>query len=278
MASVGRYNTMDGFFHQIDWRQPWLEPLQRIAEPIVNSSDWRAALNYAAQAAGIRNRRGIPIRFVPQADLPHAVAYEAFIGETGGVPTRDNLHDFFNALMWLTFPAIKVQLNALQAAEIARSSSNTGNEIVQDGRRGKLRDGATIFDENAALFLTNDDGLIDALRQHQWNLLFLARRDAFPCKCEIRLFGHALMEKLVKPYKAITAHTWIIRTGSEYFKCEPEERQAWIDMTVAEQLSSGLATTDFSPLPVLGIPGWWPIQDQQFYADAAVFRPARQVR
>ena len=274
----GVTNKMDDFFHQIDWRQPWLEPLRRIAEPILDSSDWRAALNIAVHAARICNHRGIPIRFVPQSDLPHAVAYEAFIGETGGVPTRDNLHDFFNALIWLTYPAIKVRLNALQAAEIARSSGNAMNGIVQSGSRGQLRDGATIFDENAALFLTSDDDLVDALRKHRWKELFLMRRDAFSCKYEVRLFGHALMEKLARPYKAITAHAWIIRTGAEYFALDPEEKRAWIDATVSRQLSSGLATADFSPLPVLGIPGWWPVQDQHFYDDAAVFRPVRQAR
>ena len=30
------------------------------------------------------------------------------------------------------------------------------------------------------------------------------------------------------------------------------------------------------PLPVLGIPGWWPENEKEdFYDDAAVFRPAR---
>jgi cytochrome P450 len=33
------------------------------------------------------------------------------------------------------------------------------------------------------------------------------------------------------------------------------------------------------PLPVLGIPGWWPAnRDPSFYADAQVFRPGRSER
>ncbi|HBZ06685.1 MAG TPA: DUF3025 domain-containing protein, partial [Massilia sp.] len=31
----------------------------------------------------------------------------------------------------------------------------------------------------------------------------------------------------------------------------------------------------FTPLPVLGVPGWWPEQDAAFYADTSVFRPKR---
>ena len=39
---------------------------------------------------------------------------------------------------------------------------------------------------------------------------------------------------------------------------------------------SRLAAKPFSPLPVLGVPGWWPENaDPAFYDDGAVFRPAR---
>src|SRR4051794_16460024 len=99
------------FLKLIDWERPWLALLRPVAQPILAAPDWRFALNDAAHAAGLCNHRGLPIRFVPQADLPAGVAYEEFIGDTGCVPTRDNLHDFFNALVWLTFPGIKQQLN-----------------------------------------------------------------------------------------------------------------------------------------------------------------------
>jgi hypothetical protein len=97
----------------------------------------------------------LPISFVPQEDLPEGTAYEQHIGATGGVPTRDNLHDFFNGLVWLTFPRIKVQLNALQAAQIALDGVGKS--------RGPARDGATIFDENAALLVVRDNADSHAL-------------------------------------------------------------------------------------------------------------------
>jgi len=40
-------------------------------------------------------------------------------------------------------------------------------------------------------------------------------------------------------------------------------------------LVQGLSTANFVPLPVLGVPRWWPQQDEPFYADAFVFRPKR---
>ncbi|RJG02245.1 DUF3025 domain-containing protein [Noviherbaspirillum sedimenti] len=264
------------FLQQIDWERPWLSLLRPSAQPILAAPDWRAALNDAAHAAGLCNQRGLPIRFVPQADLPAGVAYEEFIGATGGVPTRDNLHDFFNALVWLTFPTIKKQLNALQAAEITSRAARVITEDKPGGARGKLRDAATIFDENAALLVCSDPQWVDALRAHRWQETLLEQRPAFGNSVEIFLFGHALMEKLVAPYKAITAHTWVVPADAGFFSLSRPQQCAWIDDTITRQLQDGLRTGDFTPLPVLGVPGWCAGQDADFYADRQVFRPPRR--
>src|SRR5690606_12077155 len=188
------------FLSHIDWSQPWLLPFRDTAAPIVQSSDWRFALNAAVASQCLRNHRSLPIRFVPQSDLPAGVAYESFISETGCIPTRDNLHDFFNALIWLTYPLTKARLNELQAAAIAQAGVMSA--------RGRLRDALTVFDENAAIFVTQDKTLVEALRKHDWTQLFLERRAEFQHTYHVALFGHALMEKLESPYKAITAHGW----------------------------------------------------------------------
>ena len=257
------------FIDAIDWQRPWLKPLVELAAPIVRAADWRAALNAMASEKALRNHCGLPIQFVPQSALPTGTAYEAFISATGGVPTRDNLHDFFNALIWQAFPNIKVQLNALQAAEIAKAAA-------QSVTRGRLRDAATIFDENAALLAVHDTSLIDALRTHCWHELFVVRRSAFERDCEVWMFGHALMEKLVNPYKAITAHVWPVIVGAGFFDMPIAEKRAWLDANVAAQLAGDLTTSSFLPLPVAGVPGWWEEQDLAFYADQAVFRPVRR--
>ncbi len=219
----------------------------------------------------LRNHRNLPIQFVPQAALPPDTAYETFISNTGGVPTRDNLHDFFNALVWLTFPRIKVQLNALQALEMARVAAQSAI-----APRGKLRDAATIFDENAVLLVTLNQTLVSALRAHEWEQAFVTRRQEFVQDCGVLLFGHALMEKLVAPYKAITGHSWIVPLEHDLATMVFEERYDVIDAVVAQQLAQGLSTADFSPVPVLGVPGWWKGQDDEFYKDVLVFRPIRR--
>jgi hypothetical protein len=189
------------------------------------------------------------------------------------VPTRENLHDYFNALVWLTFPAIKRQLNALQAAQIA---------IAGVGKsRGPARDAATIFDENAALLVVrdSDDGhaLVDSLRSHAWMDALYAGRERFRRDAQLWLFGHAAMEKLVAPRKAITVHTRVVWAADGFFDLPFDARRAWLDAEVSAQLErEGLTTASFTPLPVLGVPGWWEQQDEAFYADTTVFRPKRR--
>ncbi len=262
------------FLDGIIWSRPWLANVRAAGEAIAQAPDWRLELNRRVTELGVRNHRNLPIQFVAQSDLPAGLAYEAFISQTGCVPTRDNLHDFFNALVWLTFPRIKVQLNALQAGEIERAAAENTSRP-----RGSLRDAATIFDENAVLLLTARHELVQALRAHQWEDVFVRRRKDFVQGCEVFLFGHALMEKLLAPYKAITGHAWVVTLdipdAAPLAADADTDPQQWIDITVARQLAQGLSTADFSPLPLLGVPGWWPDQDQEFYQDITVFRPRR---
>jgi hypothetical protein len=258
---------------QIDWSRPWLDAVRPVFERLrLQGDSYIDAFNASAVERGLVNHQGQPIRFVPQAELPEGAAYEEFIGATGCVPTRDNLHDFFNGLVWQAFPLIKRELNALQSAQIA--AAGVGKS------RGPARDAATIFDENAAIFIVRegDEGsaLLDALRGHRWREALHERASMFGRDAELWLFGHALMEKLVAPRKAITAHVISVHAPDDYFALSWDARRHWIDRRVAAQLQQeGLATGGFTPLPVLGVPGWWPGQDEAFYADDSVFRPKR---
>ena len=260
----------------IDWQQPWYEAVRpAYARLAAHDDGFIDAFNTSAAERGLRNASGRPLRFVPQASLPEGRAYEEFIGATGQVPTRANLHDYFNGLVWLTFPLIKRQLNALQAAQIAVAGVGKS--------RGAARDGATIFDENAALLLVADDAdgraLVDDLQAHRWHAGLFERRALFGTKVQVWLFGHALMEKLVAPRLAMTAHTRVVYTNAGFFTLDVDARRAWIDRHVAATLATEtLTTASFTPLQVLGVPGWWPQQDAAFYANAAVFRPKRLPR
>ena len=201
-------------------------------------------------------------RFVPQTDLPEGMAYEQFIFETGAVPTREGLHDLFNGLVWMRFPATKRLLNRLQANEIAQAGVGQV--------RGPVRDAITLFDENAVL-LQAPDALWDALYAREWTRLFVDLRPLW-AQVQLVLFGHALAEKLVAPYKAVTGHVYRAPVPLAL----GDDLAAWDAWLAARLTAAELATKPFTPLPVLGVPGWWLANESPaFYDDATVFRPHR---
>ena len=101
-----------------------------------------------------------------------------------------------------------------------------------------------------------------------WQRLFVSQRALWE-DAHLVLFGHALLEKLVRPRKPITAHV--------YRAYHATQNIVDLDAWVAPDLSAAkLATKPFAHLPVLGVPGWWAAnEDPAFYADASVFRQPR---
>lgn len=234
----------------IDWSVPWLAPYSSAAQAL---PDW--AIHGVADA--LNSSCLTPVQFVAQSKLPDGIAYEQFIFHTQTVPTRDNLHDFFNGLCWLTFPQIKKKLNQLQAAQLAIDG-------VQQ-TRGPVRDALTLFDENAA-FLLAPQPLWDALIARDWQRLFVELRPMWQ-DAQLVLFGHALLEKLVSPRKPITAHVYLAQPATNSIA----SLDAWIAGDITAQK---LVSKPFVPLPVLGMPGWWGENEKlSFYEDILVFRP-----
>ena len=198
------------------------------------------------------------VQFVSQDNLPEGMAYEQFIFEQHAVPTREGLHDFFNALCWLHFPLAKQQLNQLQAAAI--QSQGVG------AVRGPVRDAVTVFDENACL-LQVEDVIWDALERRDWQAAFVTHRGLWG-SAQMQIFGHAALEKLVAPYKAITVHMWRVPNGWAVLAWD-----AWLSQDLQ---ADKLARKPFLPTPVLGLPGWGPENmAPDFYQDAQVFRLPR---
>lgn len=259
------------------WTAPWFAAVAAGARGI----DWSdppgalAALDARASAAGIVTATGLPLRFVDAASL-EVPAYEAHIFATGQVPTRTSgdgfCHDALNALAWLRFPRVKARLNALQAREIARDGLGE--------RRGPLRDAATLFDENAVvLAVSRHDAparsVLDALRAHDWHAAFVAGRDAWGRGLVPIVFGHALMQKLLRPFPSITAHAWALDVPPS---CVGPDADAWcraVDAALPASLETMLRSREARmPLPVMGVPGWCADNAAPaFYEDVAVFRP-----
>lgn len=240
---------------QIDWQAPWLAPVAVLGRQVVAQCQagmlLPEALNARAPPAD-----DLPVRFVPQSALPAGEAYESYIFNSKQCPTREGLHDFFNGLMWHSFPRTKARLNQLQAAQI------TAGGI---GRvRGSVRDALTLFDENMA-FLRAPEPLWEALLAKRWSVVFTELRPLW-AQSYLVLFGHALLEKLVFPRKAITAHVLLVHPATDAHS----DLDAWV---AAALNPDQLAAKPFANLPVLGVPGWWSANEAPgFYQDPAVFR------
>lgn len=239
-----------------DWEAPWYAP-------------WRGSGRAAQErmsagmglAAALTAHPGAALRFVPQAAPMAAVDYARRILHEGECPVRDGLHDFLNGLVWLQFPRSKAALNAVHACALPAGRA-----------RGPERDAATVFDENGAL-LDAPDAIWEALAAHDWRRLFV---DLRPLWSEARLlvFGHGLLEQLAAPRKGLTAHVW--RASCPWLAHDLALADEWL---AARCTADALAAKPFTPLPVLGVPGWWaPNTNFSFYDDSQVFRPRKTQR
>ena len=212
---------------------------------------------------GAASGNGLPIRFVPASHLP-GVPYEKHIYETGEVSTRENSwHDLFNALVWCRLPKLKAAMNARHYEEVDQE---------RGGRRGKLRDALTLLDESGVIVAGSNPDVLQALVSRDWNTAFVTHRAAWRSELQVLICGHALLEKFLNPYKSMTAHALIFHTT------RPVSLEQ-LDVQLGAALSDRHffdSPAGLSPLPLMGIPGWWPDGEQtaDFYADRDVFRPA----
>lgn len=211
-------------------------------------------LNFLSEERNLRSESGKPIRFVPpSASDPY---YEVQLYETGRVQTRPgNKHDLFNALAWLAFPKTKARINAMHAAEIPREREANG------GRRGRLRDMLTIFDEGGAIAVCG--GEVAALvREARWTELFIERHREF----RIVVVGHAVLEQALAPHPGITCKVIFADPARD------------LDDQAAQWLAAeGRSPRDLPPLPVFGYPGWFEGAERAgFYSDERYFRPLQR--
>ena len=230
------------FLHPIfDPVRPWIEKLKDFS---------LESLNLLAEESKLRTEGGKPLRFVPPSGAdPY---YEIQLFETGRVQTRpDNRHDLFNALVWLAFPRTKARINAMHAAEIPRES----------GKRGRLRDMLTIFDEGGAI-VSGGPSIEILVRDARWPELFLRHHHQF----RITVVGHAVMEQALEPYPGVTCKVIFADPAHDL----DAQAAVWL-------AASGRTPKDLPPLPVFGYPGWYPGNERaEFFDDERIFRPLRR--
>ncbi|MDO5651090.1 MAG: DUF3025 domain-containing protein [Moraxella sp.] len=286
-------------FVSIDINAPWLMPLYHIHHALANDIQhknynhntplyqWLNAY-FLANNLELKNSRNKALTFTHQNDLPHGTAYEQYIGEYHKIPTRNNLHDWFNACIWSIFPQSKSLLNNKHLSYIHHNSN--------DNKRHRTRDTITVFDENGAVLAIKQSqigkDIATALQNFDWQTCLIHHRQYWhnqhiACNqnnnthAQLFIFGHALLEQLITPRKPLCSHTVIIVMPDEFFECNTPLKLTLLDNALATYLQHFLIDTispkQLQPLPILGVPYFWADnQHAEFYQDTFVFRNGRR--
>jgi hypothetical protein len=94
------------------------------------------------------------------------------------------------------------------------------------------------------------------------------------------VFGHALYEKALQPFEGITGRGVLFEADGDFLEWPLAQQLDALDVRLAERVAdhtSFQTTRELAPLPLLGIPGWWPANIQEsFYDNTAYFRPGRR--
>jgi Protein of unknown function (DUF3025) len=229
-----------------------------------------AALDARSQLQSLANHRGSPIRFfAPVDDEPTLIHYEKRIAETGQIATRENWHDFFNAMQWLTFPRSKAAISEMHTRLMA--AQNDGVKV-----RTIARDVLTLFDEGGVIVASTDESLLNHVRHFEWKKLFVERRNDTQKNINFYLAGHSVLEKMLDPFVGVTAKALLLKVDDNFFSQSHDAQLRAIDLRAAEWLineDSLASTRNLHPLPILGIPGWFAANESPgFYDDAQYFR------
>lgn len=245
---------------------PLFAPLRGWLDALPSRPDHQA-LSLLAERHPVFSRRGQRIRFVPpRAD---GRSYEDRIWQTGEVETRpDNWHDFFNGLVWLTFPQTKAAINAAHVAATPGAGS----------ARGSTRDALTHFDECGIVVLASHPDLLDLLRGFHWKTLFVDRRSDVLASMRFIVFGHATYQALLAPFPGLTGKAVLYPVDARCLHLSATALPAVLDTRLAADLAAGAYSRprDLQPLPLLGIPGVVPDNEcAVYYDDRRQFRPGR---
>ncbi|MCU7834180.1 MAG: DUF3025 domain-containing protein [gamma proteobacterium symbiont of Taylorina sp.] len=207
------------------------------------------------------------------------MGYEERVYKKGIISTREqNWHDLFNAFIWLLFPKTKILLNSLHMQELQRQPGK---------KRTPARDAITHLDESGIIIASSDENLINHLKNHQWQTLFVQSRSCWSQQGNNShqlknnsigafVFGHGMYEKALKPFIGFTGKAYCIKVDNNFYQNDKMTQYAVLDNLLCNDLQKkrSLSNSDhLSPIPILGVPGWSEEnKDPDYYNNKAYFR------
>lgn len=239
-----------------------------LREQILQQHQWPSYVQYNQWA----QLYSTGIEFATEIDIvKFAQQYEPRIFLQHLVTTRNNnWHDFFNAMVWCSFPNTKKTINQLQYACIANRS------ISGRVQRFGLENNLTQFDECGMVVISDRLSLLQLIQQHNWIELFVKNHSILQSHMRFIPIGHAILEKGLTPYLGMTAKALLLQVPPYDFSKAQMTQQQGLDNILSQLiLERPECLNGLQPIPVLGIPGWHTKQDLLFYKNTGYFRAKR---
>lgn len=241
-----------------------IQQLKPLTDLFAHFSDWPTLENYK------HIFRQYNLDIIPVAQSQNVSCFEeqyeprVYLKKELQTRTR-NWHDFFNALIWLSFPETKTALNNLHFKQ-AKDRKPGSNRTTLENR-------ITQFDECGAIIITNNENLLSLIKNHQWEALFINQRDQLEKSLRCIVFGHAIFEKALNPYIGMTCHCILLNDENLLQEAIAGSFKS-LDTRIANIWQTELSTAPgrFDALPILGMPGYWKCQNKDFYANKQYFR------
>ena len=277
LAPQDRWNRRVLESHPLYW--PLLPGTREFVESF---ADWPALTDYQHclndRKSPILTRSRHTLTVVPQDETQQQFAdgYEPRIYLKGELQTRrESWHDFFQVLVWKTFPKTKATINELHYNAIKSRMESS----QQPDRRSVLENTLTQYDECGAVVISPDDSLLNLVKEFDWHTLFWKQRALSEQRLKCLVFGHAIYEKTLSPYIGMTGHAVLITVPEDIFSMTDELLVPQVDSFLENAFTGHTAVKtpqDLSPLPLLGFPGWHADNDQEsFYHNRKYFRLGR---
>jgi len=201
-------------------RSGMFAPLLKAAQHFRHCERWPELADYnaMARALNLRNATGLGLVFAAARPKPRGsrrrqaaqltqLSYEAQVYQNGEVPTRlGSWHDFFNALVWGTYPLAKAALNHRQ---ITAATSTTA--------RVREQDRLAMFDEGGIIRLQGQ-----------------------PANAADLVFGHALFEAYMHGQMAVYGMAYPLLHNESPPSSGSLIKLSLIDAELARHIHSGL--------------------------------------
>lgn len=239
--ALGILKAASEYLHKSDW-------------PSLSDINQMECLNHQ-----IVSGAGVPIRFAKHPTTRARgfdTLYQARIFLKGEVSTRlNNWHDFFNALIWPSFPLLKAYINQRHFFIFDENSDFPWTKAVP--QRTREQDALTIFDEGGAIVVVRQQSFLDELKKMDSLQKKHAIANNIGKNIQIFFFGHAIYEILVLNMHPdlLASGIWLVADFgyfdlpiSNQVQIADERATQWI-----KQKGALLQPKDFLGVPVNGL-------------------------